>query len=532
MNSVQLMRDVGQLIMVEIPGKELSEETAAFIRECHPAGVVLFGQNWGGPWAIAKLIADLQAVAAEAGDDPLLIGMDQEGGQVSHLRYPCVEMPSNMSRAAAGLAAVEESAEILGREMARLGINLAIAPVVDVNNNPANPVIGIRAFSDELGTVSACATASIQGFRRSGVLSMAKHFPGHGDTDVDSHVGLPVVPYGWERMRAIELPPFRAAIEAGVDSIITAHAVYSGIDDSRLPATLSPAILTGLLREELGFQGALFADALVMDAIAKRDNANIPPAAIACIQAGVDCAMVLGSLESQRRVYDALVDAAQDGAISRERLDEAVERVRALRQRVAPAEPHSVWPDMEHVWAARRISLAGVTLLRDEKGLLPITGDGTGLGVIEFSSGRIAAVEGARNEPLNGSLLALLLGRRLPGARFLALPSWGSNADQALDRFVSGCERVIVATRNAVLDRRQAQLLNRIADASANKPLIQLALRLPYDATLEPRIGTVLLTYGDQPDVIGGLVDVLLGDAPARGRLSVRLSSVLLRSSV
>jgi beta-N-acetylhexosaminidase len=511
--------------MVEIPGKVLTEEAAAFVRECHPAGVVLFGHNWGGPWAIGKLIADLQAVAAEAGDDPLLIGMDQEGGQVSHLRYPCVEMPSNMGKAAAGLEAVRESSEIMGREMVRLGINLAIAPVVDVNNNPANPVIGARAFSDDPLIVSECGRAAIGGLKQSGVLSMAKHFPGHGDTDVDSHVGLPRVVHGWERMRSVELAPFRAAIEAGVDSIITAHVVYPGIDDSGLPATLSPAIMTTLLREELGFRGTLFADALVMDAIARRDSANIPPAAIASINAGVDCAMILGGLGTQRVAYEALVSAVQDGRISEARLDEAVERVRALRLRVAPPQPDAVWPDMEHQWAARRIALAVITQVRGEPGALPIAGEGEGVGVIEFSSGRIAPVEGARNEPLSGSLLALLLGRRLPRARFLALPSWADGATGIIEGFLSGCNRILVATRNAALDHNQAALLRHITDtcSAGGKPLVQVAMRGPYDAALDPRINTVLLTYGDQPDTVAALVDVLLGAAPANGCLPVTL---------
>lgn len=525
MNLTDVRRRVGQLIMVEIPGKTLTEETAAFIRECHPAGVALFGTNWGGPWAIAKLIADLQAVASEAGDDPLLIGMDQEGGQVSHLRYPCVEMPSNMACAAAGLEAVGNSAEILGREMVRLGINTAFAPVVDVNNNPANPVIGTRAFSDDPDTVSACAVAAVEGLRRSGVFSMAKHFPGHGDTDVDSHVGLPRVLHGWERMRAVELAPFRAAIEAGVDTIITAHVVYPGLDDSGLPATLSPALMTNLLRGELGFKGALFSDALVMDAIAKRDSSNIPLAAIASIQAGVDCAMLLGSLTSQRSAYEALVSAVQSGAISQSRIDEAVGRVRALRLRVALPDPQAAWPDMAHQWAARKIAQAGITLVRDRDGLLPLTGDGRGVGVIELASGRIAAVEGARNEPLSGSLLALLLGRRLPHARFLALPPGAPSNSKTVDEFISGCDRIVVATRNALLDPSLSELVKRIAARSEGKPVIQVALRIPYDADLEPRIGTVLLTYGDQPDVIAALVDVLLGSVAATGRLPIGLAS-------
>ncbi|HEY0068539.1 MAG TPA: glycoside hydrolase family 3 N-terminal domain-containing protein, partial [Chloroflexia bacterium] len=484
------------------------------------------GSNWAGPWATGKLIADIQSVATEVGDPPVLIGMDQEGGQVSHLRYPCAEMPSNMGRAAAGGPEVaEEAAEVLGREMVRLGINLAIAPVVDVNTNPANPVIATRAFSDDPQVVAACGAATVRGLRRAGCLSMAKHFPGHGDTWVDSHLDLPTVGHSWERMRAVELVPFRAAIEAGVDSIITTHIVYSGIDDSGLPATLSHRIMTGLLREELGFEGALFADALVMDAIAKRNSAYIPPAAIAAVRAGVDSLMVFGSLESQRRCYYALVGAVESGLISMDRLDEAAARVRALRDRVAPAQPGATWPDMEHQRAARRIALSSVTLVRDERGLLPLLGDGEGLGLVEFASGRQSPVEGARNEPLNGSTLAFLLDRQMPRARYIALQAGMPYAEEQLRAFLAGCNRVLVATRHACLEPRQAELLRYIA--ATGKPTIHLALRSPYDAALDTGIGTALLTYGDQPTSLAGLVDVLMGAAPARGKLPVRLPSII-----
>lgn len=522
---MDLRQKVGQLMTIEVPGKEMTEETAAFIRECHPACIVLFGSNWIGPWAMGKLIADLQSVAAEAGDAPMLIGMDQEGGQVSHLRYPCAEMPSNMGRAAAGGPEVaEEAAEILGREMARLGINLAIAPVVDVNTNPANPVIATRAFSDDPELVAACGVATVRGLRRAGCLSMAKHFPGHGDTWVDSHLDLPVVSHDWDRMRAVELLPFRAAIEAGVDSIISAHIVYSGIDNSGLPATLSHNLMTGLLRKELGFEGAMVADALVMDAIAKRNSANIPPAAIAAVRAGNDNLMVFGSLESQRRCYYALLGAVESGLISMDRLDEAVVRVQALRERVAPPQPDATWPDMEHQRDARRIALDAVTLVRDEQGLLPLSGDGEGLGLVEFASGRISPVEGARNEPLNGSTLAFLLEQHMPRTSFLALQAAMPHAEEQLRDFLAGCDRVLLATRHAFLEPRQEELLRQVADAG--KPTIHVGLRTPYDVALEPRIGTALLTYGDQPTALSGLVDVLRGVAPARGKLPVRMPAV------
>jgi beta-N-acetylhexosaminidase len=179
---------------------------------------------------------------------------------------------------------------------------------------------------------------------------------------------------------------------------------------------------------------------------------------------------------------------------------------------------------MEHQHAARRIALDSITLVRDERGLLPLSGDGEGLGLVEFASGRMSPVEGARNEPLNGSTLAFLLEQHMPRTRFLALQAAIPYAGEQLRAFLEGCDRVLVATRHAFLEPVQEELLRQIADAG--KPTIHIGLRTPYDAALEPRIGTALLTYGDLPTSLSGLVEVLRGVAPARGKLPVRMPAV------
>jgi beta-N-acetylhexosaminidase len=522
LDRLTLRQKVGQLITVEIPDARLTPTIAHFIRHCHPGGIAIFGRNLAGPWATAQLISDLQSVAAAAGAAPLLIGIDQEGGQVSRLRYPAAELPSNMAcNAAGGPAAAGEAAAILGTEMAALGINLAYAPVADINTAATNPVIGTRAYSDDPQQVAACVRESIAGLRRGGVFSMAKHFPGHGDTLADSHLKLPSVSAGWDRMESLELVPFRAAIAAGVDTICSAHVRFPGIDPSRLPATLSHRLMTDLLRKELGFTGVLFADALVMDAIAGRKGGNIPPAAVAAINAGVDCVMILGSLRLQAQVYDTLLGAVQAGVISEQRLDEAVARVYALRCRVTEPPAMPAWPVEAHRRAADRLAHAAVTLVRDRAHLLPLT-SGNGLGVVEFASGAVSPVETNRNEPLGASTLLQVLARRFPETQFLALHDTAPNADAILDGFLAGCERVIVVTRSAVIDPPQTRLLERVA--ASEMPVIQLALRSPYDANLAPAIGTVLLTYGDQPSSVIAAVDVLIGATIPTGRLPVHLA--------
>jgi beta-N-acetylhexosaminidase len=204
-------------------------------------------------------------------------------------------------------------------------------------------------------------------------------------------------------------------------------------------------------------------------------------------------------------------------------VDEAVARVLALRTRAALPSGTAVWPDGPHQAAARRLALAAVTLVRDEAGLLPLA-RGAGAGVIEFASGSSSPVESMRNEPLGASTLEFLIGRRQPETPFLALHSSAPGAADTLDAFMAGCQQLVVATRSAVFDPPQAALLRRMA--ATGRPIIQLALRSPYDANLAPAISTVLLTYGDPPNGVAAAVDVLFGDAPALGRLPVALMTM------
>jgi beta-N-acetylhexosaminidase len=398
--------------------------------------------------------------------------------------------------------------------------------VLDVNTNPANPVIGTRAFSDDPEIVARCGVAAINGLRRAGTLSMAKHFPGHGATSIDSHRGLPVVRRSREQMWAVDLLPFRTAIEAGVDSICTAHVVYSELDDSGLPATLSYNILTGLLRQQLNFEGALFADALVMDAISKKDSANIPAAALKAVRAGVDCAMLLGSLSQQRRTFEVLLAAAQDGTLPAARLDEAVARIQVLRQKVTLPAPglSGAWPAMNHYNAAEEVAQAAVTLLRDTAGLMPL--NGSHIGLVEFIGGVTSPVEGLPNEPLGASMLAMLLRQRRRGIKFLALSSSAEDAAGVLENFMDGCDTLIVATRSAILDPGQMALLGRIAVQQGPR-VIHLALRNPYDMAVESSISTVLLTYSDQPAAIAAAVGALCGDFRPTGNLPVGLTNAV-----
>ena len=322
----------GQSIMLRFPGPAFTREARAAFHQIQPGGVLLFGDNITSRTQIHDLCAELQREARSLDLPPLLIAIDQEGGLVSRLNADpaFVTPPGPMALSATGNPAlIREAARITGRQLAELGINCNFAPVVDVNNNHRNPVIRTRSFGDSVQTVIDGSLAAIAGLHDTGVAATVKHFPGHGDTHVDSHLGLPVIPHDLDRLRTIELAPFQAAIDAGVPGVMTSHIVFPALDD--MPATLSERILTGLLREQMGFQGMIFTDSLSMDAIEDRYGHN--DTAILAKRAGVDMLEANESLAIQLERHQALVAAIETGNLAPELFTSTIQRANQLRSR-------------------------------------------------------------------------------------------------------------------------------------------------------------------------------------------------------
>ncbi|MEW6233038.1 MAG: beta-N-acetylhexosaminidase, partial [Chloroflexota bacterium] len=402
LNGLTLGQKVGQIMMAGFPGTELGPEIKRLIEECHVTGVCLFGTNVQDPPQVRELTQSLQELAARQGDPPLLLAIDQEGGIVTRLKWPFAVFPGNMALGAAGSEdGAHRAASVLAKEMKAVGLNVDFAPVLDVNDNPTNPVIGIRSFGADPEAVTRLGTAMVRGFQDNGLAACAKHFPGHGDTELDSHLSLPRVPHDWPRLQAVELLPFRGAIAAGVASIMTAHVTFPAVED--LPATLSKKVLTGLLRQRLGFQGVIFTDALDMKAIA--DNFGDQEAAMMAIQAGADVLLPLGSLEHQLIVYQALIKAVEDGLITESRLEASLRRVLAMKYRYAlPAasfQELARFPEEAHLEIARSTAQASITLVRDDRGLVPLRLDGgMTLALIEFTQVRFSLVEEMKTSEL------------------------------------------------------------------------------------------------------------------------------------
>jgi beta-N-acetylhexosaminidase len=329
----------GQLIIGGFPGTTLPPEYARALRERRRGGVILFKPNVeGGPAAVASIAREVREAALANGDatEPPLLGIDQEGGRVARLRAPLLEVPPMRTVASWGdVALAARIAKAVGAELAALGVNLDFAPVLDVNTCAQNPVIGDRAFGTDAATCASFGVAWIQGLQSAGLLACGKHFPGHGDTTKDSHFDLPVVDQPRQRLDEVELVPFRAAADAGVAAMMTAHVVYPAIDPDR-PATLSRAACTEL-REAIGFRGVLVSDDLEMSAIAARWS--IEDAAVQAVAAGCDALLICWSEEKQERALRALVLEAEASPAFRRRCEEANARVLAARRLVGrPAE--------------------------------------------------------------------------------------------------------------------------------------------------------------------------------------------------
>jgi beta-N-acetylhexosaminidase len=323
----------GQVLVAGFEGTEAPDELLRLCTRGELGGIILFRRNLASVHQVSALIA--RFVSESPADLPLLVAVDQEGGRVARLGPPVLKLPP--MRVLGGLAdpaLTRRCGELLGRQLAALGFNMDLAPVLDIDTNPNNPVIGDRAFGRDAATVIAQAGAFAQGLKAGGVMRCGKHFPGHGDTDLDSHFALPRLAHDRARLAAVELAPFRALC-AELEAILTAHVIFDAVAPNQ-PATLAPAVVRGILRDELGFEGLVLSDDMEMKAIA--DHYGIEHAACAAVEAGCDQLLICSRLSWRERAQAALSARADSDPAFKRLLEEAAERAIATR-RLCPPSP-------------------------------------------------------------------------------------------------------------------------------------------------------------------------------------------------
>jgi beta-N-acetylhexosaminidase len=482
----------------------------------------------GDALAIAELLNRLQRASAL----PLLFTADFEGG-AGYIVDGATRLPRAMALGATrdpGLA--ERAGRLAAGEGRALGVHVDYYPVVDVNVNPMNPVINIRSFGEDPQLVAQMATAYVRGIQQGGMLAVAKHFPGHGDTATDTHLDLAVVEHARPRLDAVELVPFRAVIAAGIDGVMSSHIRLPALDPTEgLPATLSRPILTGLLRQELGFSGLVFTDSMSMHAVSRRFTPE--RAAAMAIQAGAD--VVLDSPDPEAALR-GIKQAVEGGEIAREQLDRSVERILSAKARLGLHRVRAV--DLEAVPAAVggrareavavEIAARAITLLKDERGQVPLRVPRSArvllLSVVDYASGW--------REGAPGRVLIPELRKRFPGLVAIEV-SDRTTADELelLRAMAKGADAVVAATyvravaasgRLGLAPAQQA-LLEGLAREGVGRPFVVVALGSPFVGELGAKLPALLVTYelGDAPEAAA--VRAICGEAPVGGRLPVSL---------
>ncbi|GAB2493519.1 glycoside hydrolase family 3 protein [Nocardiopsis aegyptia] len=481
---MELDDKIGQLLVLTAQGTTAAEN-AAQIETYRPGGLIYFDANLTGAGQIAEMSVGVQDLAADQGQGvPLFVGVDQEQGMVARLPVG-TRFPDAMAVGASHDTAMAELlAGTTAAELSALGINLDYAPVADVNTDPNNPVIGIRSFGSDPDLVAEMAVAEAGAFAEGGVVSVVKHFPGHGDTDVDSHTGLPVIDLPRDQWEQEHLPPFRAAVEADVDAIMTAHVLMPGLDSSEDPdpATLSPSIIDGILREELGYDGVVTTDALNMEGVRQRhDDGEV---AVRAVEAGVDQLLMP---PDPAAAVAALRAAVEEGRITEERIDASVLRVLTLKEKrgileAEPVDPAAAADALGHEEAARTVADASVTMLRNEDGLLPL-------------ADTPVRVEGAGADTIAA-----------------ALTEAGVTVDATAPTLVVGTDGATQEQRALV--------------ESAQGPVIVVAQGGPYDLAAFPDVHAFLAVYSSVEVSRNAAARVIAGEVDPTGTLPVDIPDV------
>lgn len=523
---------VGQLFMIHVYGKTPAdpnyEQTnldgkrgaknfKEAIEKYHLGGVIYFNwtDNIGTPVDFSQVSAlsnGIQEIAMKQNMSiPLLIATDQEGGIVARVTEPATVFPGSMALGATGSEQyASEVGQIMGSELKHLGINMDLAPDLDVNINPDNPVIGVRSISENPDLVAKLGTAQIKGYQSENMIVSGKHFPGHGDTNTDSHYGLPIINHDLKTLEEIDLKPFKAAIDAGVDSIMTAHIVVPALDNSGLPATLSKPILTDLLRTKLGFDGIIITDSLGMS------GANVVPqdrVAVEAFKAGAD---ILLNPPDVDLAYNSVLNAVKSGEITEKRLDESVFRILKVKmKRGLFSNPYADTNKLNEIGTQENLNMAdeitnkSVTLVKNENSVLPLK-PGTKIFVTGPRSG-------------NPVLLSNLLANR--GFASTAYATGTSPAATEISSAVTKAgdsDVVIVTTYTANTNIAQQNLVKAIM--AAGKKVVVAAMRNPYDITAFPEINGYIVTYGNRSISTNSLAKVLTGEVNPTGKLPVTIN--------
>lgn len=524
LGSLSLRDKIAQLVVPWIAGTYAAFDDEAFRRiedwvdSLHVGGVIV---SVGSPYDIAAKLNRLQ----ERSQLPLLIGSDLEGGTAIRLNGG-TPFPPNMGVGATGSDSdAYEVGRITALEGRAVGIHLAFAPVADVNNNPSNPIINTRSFGEDPKAVGRLVAAEVRGLQQHGMLATAKHFPGHGDTGTDSHISLPVITANWARLDSVELVPFRTAIAAGVTSIMSAHIAMPGIDAGRMrPGTVAPNILTGLLRDSLGFKGVVITDALNMGGVANEYGAE---AGVRAFVAGAD---VLLQPADPKTAIDAMAAAVARREISPERLDRSVRRILELKRQLGLFTRRTVWLDSipeivgraEFQAEAREMAARSIVMVKDSAGIVH--------GLRNTRPPLTLVTYGEEDSRSVGNALALELRSR--GFPVTVFKLWPASGPASYDSATAALERSPVALfvtadrpvpSRGTIGQIPEPMKTLIAGTALARPTVLVSMGTPYIIEELPEVGSYLIGWRANAVTEQAVARALAGVNPITGRLPISI---------
>lgn len=513
LTKLTLREKIGQLIVTGFPSPAVTDEFAKLVQECKIGNVILFSYNAESVAQLGRLCRELHSLIENHTGLPAFISIDQEGGRVTRLPEGATNVPGAMAVASTGRP---EHAYAVGRLTARelkaFGINFNLAPVLDINNNKLNPVINVRSYGDTAETVEEYGLPMMKGLLDGGVLSAVKHFPGHGDTEVDSHLGLPSIDKTLEQLEQLELLPFIRAIREGAESIMSAHILFPRIESRRLPATMSRTIMTGILKDRLGYKGLIVSDCLEMEAI--KTYYGTAEGALGALKAGVHMVFISHTPALVREAVERIEQAVLDGELPEAAVNEAAEKVlhykKKYRANVSALDNPSAVGSISHRRTVEAISLEGICLVKGQ--LEPVT---KGAENVLFLGCPPYRTDMAANAARPAHSFAKAMGEAFSAPYLVTALDPAEGEIGQIVKYVTGFPHIVIGLYNGQSNPGQLRLANRLIGAGHR--VTAVALGKPYDLELLEGEHCGIAAFDYTPLALESLKKILGGEEAATG---------------
>ena len=516
---LSLQEKIGQLMCIGFKTPVLTEEIRAMIREYKIGNFILFSRNIRNLTQFEKLNRDIHEEVMKTTGIMPFIGIDQEGGNIIRIKEKSTSYPGPMTLSATTIENAKMVGHMMGRDLMALGVNMNFAPLLDINNNPKNPIIGIRSFSDKPEIVSKYAIELIKGMQEEGIIATAKHYPGHGDVEIDSHLDLPIFTFDKERLYNMELKPYKEAIDKGLKSIMTAHILFKEIDNEN-PATLSKILLKGILRDELNYKGLIYSDCMEMDAISKR--MPISQAAVKGIKAGNDIILVCHTKEHQIESIKKIKKAIEDNLITLEEIDDRVSRILKYKNEVYSIMKEKFFLNKNNLDIFINSNQDKIIQKIVDSSLTFVNGKQFEMkGKILIYWCKISALDKAQFNFNKGK------NEKIINKEIASIDLLEYNPKEYSQNLIDKSENydtIIFLSFNAFYNSSQAKMINKLNSINSN--FFVISIRNPYDYLAIDKNINFYTLYESTPNSMRTLNKFLKGEIDAVGKLPIDLKHI------